>query len=384
MRGVTGEVVTMSNGEIDRLLSLAANRSKDARNELASAMVDFFMHPDERLSDQQRALMGDVLAKLLGEIEMDVRRNLADALVRSGIDLPDLIHALANDDISVAQPLLLDSPLIRDHALIEIVKNRTEEHRMTIAMRRNPSDEVTDALVERSGPDVIETLLRNQDATLSRRAMEFLVAESRRQDRFQEPLVARADLPADLAHRMYWWVSAALRRKILLSYKVDEEILDKSMERAALAASADLVDGQSAQARAQRLARRMAELGELTDNFLVTALRQQRITVFVAALAERAEISYKTAWQIVSDRGFESFLVLARAVDLTRDVLTSTVLLLAEARTAKAAQRPDIIHSILTMFDRLDRANCVRILRLWQRNADYQSAIESLERARAG
>lgn len=384
MRGGMSEVVTMSSGEIDRLLSLAANRSKDSRNELASAMVDFFMHPDERLSDQQRALMGDVLAKLISEIEMDVRRNLADALVRSGIDLPDLIHALANDDIRVAQPLLQTSPLIRDNELIEIVKHRSEEHRLTVAMRRNLSEEVTDALVERSGPDVIERLLRNQDSTLSRRAMEFLVAESRRQDRFQEPLVARSDLPVDLAHRMYWWVSAALRRKILLTYKVDEEILDRSMERAALAASADLVDGQSAQARAQRLARRMSELGELTDNFLVTALRQQRITVFVAALAERAEISYKTAWQIISDRGFESFIVLARAVDLARDVLTSTVLLLAESRSTNSVQRPDIVNTILTMYNKLDRENCLRVLRLWQRNVDYQSAIESLERARAG
>lgn len=374
----------MAEFDIQKLLALAATRSTSARNELASSMVDFFIDPADRLTDQQRALMNEVLSKLVVNVEMDVRRNLADALVTSGTDLPDLIRVLANDEIEVARPLLEKSDLLHDLDLIEIVKLRTEEHRMAIALRAHVSQPVADALVERSGPDVIETLIRNEDALLSRRAMEFLVAESRRFDQFQEPLLSRADMPADLAHRMYWWVSAALRRRILAEYTIDEQLLDRSMERAARMAVAEHADGQSAQARALKLTRRMAEQGELTDAFLVAALRQQRINVYVAGLAERAEISYRMAWQIVTDRGYESYVVLARAIDMGREALTSTILLLAEARASVGPQRPDVVQNILNLYARMDYENCRRVLRLWQRNIDYQSAIESLERAKAG
>src|SRR3546814_7261815 len=79
---------------------------------------------------------------------------------------------------------------------------RAEEHRMSIALRNDVSVAVAEALLKKSGPDVIEALIRNTDVMLSRRAMEMLVAESKRVDRFQEPLLARADLPPELAYRM--------------------------------------------------------------------------------------------------------------------------------------------------------------------------------------
>src|SRR3546814_17874489 len=79
---------------------------------------------------------------------------------------------------------------------------RSAETRRALALRNDVSAAVAVALVERAGPGVIEALIRNPDAMLSRRAMEMLVAESKRVDRFQEPLLSRADLPPELAYRM--------------------------------------------------------------------------------------------------------------------------------------------------------------------------------------
>src|SRR3546814_9310917 len=104
---------------------------------------------------------------------------------------------------------------------------------MAIALRNDVSAAVAEALVEKAGPDVIEALIRNPDATLSRRAMEMLVAESKRFDRFQEPLLSRADLPPELAYRMYWWVSAALRDYILKRFEIDPGKIDALIQSAA-------------------------------------------------------------------------------------------------------------------------------------------------------
>lgn len=373
----------MNHTDIDKLLALAADRSSEARKELVHAIVDFFLPDRYRLTEQQRALMADVLTKLVKTIEMDVRRNLAEMLLRSEVDLPELERMLANDEIEVARPLLESSKVLQDADLIEIVKKRTDQHRLAIAMRGQLSEPVTEALIKHGSPDVVEALIRNEDATLSRRAMEYLVAESRRLDRFQEPLLARSDLPAELAHRMYWWVSAALRRRILTDFDVSPEVLDAALQRATRQAVVETDDGQSLQARAHKLARRLQELGELTDSFLLQVLRQQRVALFLAGVCERAQIDNRVGWHVVSGRNLESFIVLARAIGMTRDVMAHIVLLLGQVNNPVAMQKPEVLTTILKLYDELDPAKAERVLKLWQLDASYVLAIDGVQHGAA-
>lgn len=364
--------------DVDGLLALAADRSHAARQSLMDTVVDLFLPQDSRLTEHERALMGDILAKLVKTVEADVRRHLSDRLVKADVDLPDLLVFLANDDIEVARPILEKGRFLRDPQLIEIVKARTDEHRLAIAIRDQVSADISDALIEYGNTDVVEALIRNEDAQLSRRAMEYLVAESRRVDRFREPLLNRADLPADLAHRMYWWVSAALRHRILKGFPIDETVLDTAMTAAARQSIAETDDANSVQARAQRLARKLMENRELTDLFLLNTLRQQRTTLFIASLAERGGLVFQLASRIVFDRGFESFIVLARSIGVGRETVTSIVLLLADVRNPEAARRPEILTAILKLFDAVPAEKARRILALWQRDIGYQEAIDDI------
>ena len=370
----------MAATPVTELLKLARTKSSEARSRLMENITDLFLSDSGRLSEHERALMSDILGKLIGQVEQEVRRELADALSRSGIDLPDIARLLANDEIEIARPLLERSGLLRDPDLVEIIRMRTDEHRMAITLREDLSEQVTDALVEYGGEDVIESLLNNHDAQLSKRAMEYLVAESRRADRFQEPLVMRGDLPGDLAYRMFWWVSAALRKRILTECEIDPVRLEHAMRRAAGAVIVDQDSEQSAYVRAQKLVRRMAENGELTVQFLVNALRQQRIAIYVAGLAELGGINFRTAWRIFSDPGGESFAILARAVGVERNQFTNMFLLAVQAREGASAKSPGVLNSILSLFDAVSEENAKGALLVWQRDSAYQTAIENLDR----
>ena len=114
----------------ERLLALAANRSRAARTELSASVIDLFLPAEDRLTDQQRALMNDVLGKLIGGVEVEMRQHLIDALLRSRMEMPDLEALLANDRLEVARPILERSSVIRDLDLISVVMQRAEEHRM--------------------------------------------------------------------------------------------------------------------------------------------------------------------------------------------------------------------------------------------------------------
>ncbi len=364
--------------KIDRLLDLAADRSRAARSELTDAIVDLFLPDRHRLSDHQRAIMTDVLRKLVGSLEIEVRQYLVEALLRGPDPLPELQAVLANDEIEVAQAVLERSRVLQDQDLIDVVRRRAEEHRMAIALRNDVSAAVAEALVEKAGPDVIEALIRNSDAMLSRRAMEMLVAESKRFDRFQEPLLARADLPPELAYRMYWWVSAALRDYILKRFEIDPTRIDSLIQSAARRGIAAHEIDDRLEARAIRLAERLHELGDLTNDFIRASLRQSRISLFVAGLAIRAKIDFATSWAILSDPGTDSVVVLLRAIDMPREMAASILMLLQRLRDGNAPQPPDALVRVMEAFDMMPIDRARSVLRLWRLDRHYRDAIDEV------
>lgn len=370
----------MISKELQDLLLLAKDKSEHARARLVENITDLFLSDDGRLSEHERALMSDILGKLVSQVETDIKKELASVLVSENIELPEIILKLANDQVEIARPLLEQSTLLRDPDLIQIIRMRTDEHRMAIAMREEISEPISNALVEFGSEDVIEILLNNHDAALSERAMEYLVAESRRIDRFQEPLIRRADLPGDLAYRMFWWVSAALRKHILSDFDVDPVVFDRAVRRAASVAIVDQDASQSTYVKAQHLVHRMAESGELSVQFLMNALRQQRVAVFVAGMAELAGVNFQTAWRIFSDTGGETFAVLAKAVGIERSQFTSIYLLVVQARDGSAPKSPGVIKGILELFDATSEDNARGALQIWQRDSAYQEAIDELDK----
>jgi len=365
--------------ELQELLLLAREKSSEARSQLVENITDLFLSDSGRLSEHERALMSDILGKLVSQVEAEIRKELSHVLATLNLDLPEIVSLLSKDDVEIARPLLEHSGLLKDPDLVEVIRMRTDEHRMIIAMRDEVSETVSNALIEYGGEDVIEALLNNHDSHLTKRAMEYLVAESRRVDRFQEPLLNRSDLPGDLAYRMYWWVSAALRKKILSDYKVDPVAFEHAVKRATQTVIVDCESDQSAYIRAQKLVRRMMENGELTIQFLINALRQQRVAVFVAGLAELSSISFRVAWQIFSDKSGESFAVLAKAIGVDRSQFTSTFLLVTQAREGGGAKSPGVLKDIIGLFDTTSVENAKGALQVWQRDNAYQAAIEQLD-----
>jgi uncharacterized protein (DUF2336 family) len=367
-----------SRSQVAELVDLARQKTAESRRLLLDNMSDMFIANENRLNDHERALMGDILVKLIGSIETAVRRQLSERLSDVDSTPPEVIRLLANDMIEIARPVLEKSKVLHNEDLIEIIRHRTDEHRLSIALREGIEEEVSDELVQYGDQDVIEALLKNPDAEISRRAMEYLVAESRRVDRFQEPLVNRADLPVDLAYRMYWWVSAALRRKIVMDFEVDELDIDAVIEDATKRAIAEHEPMDGSTAKAYKLVHKMWEQGELSVRFLIQALRQQRTQVFVAGLAVLANLTVTIARRIFSDKGGESLAIVCKAIGVTRSDFTTLFLLLQQARDPGQGQGTGVLNEILSLYDSIERNNAVVALRLWQRDADYQMALDDV------
>lgn len=363
------------------LLILAQDKSFSARSELVENISDLFLSPEGRLNEHERALMNDVLLKLIKTVEKSVKKELSKRLASIDEISPELAAKLANETIDIAEPMLLKSGVLKDEQLIEVIRNRSEAHRMAIAIRAYVSEDVSSELIENGSEDVVEALIRNENAKLSDLSVKYLVAESKNVDRFQEPLLNREDLPADLACRMYWWVSAALRRKIILEFDGDSAQIDDAIEMATKSAlkKNETLDGVMRAALA--LARELARKNELSITFLRRCLRQEKINLFVAGLSEMTGLDVKIIWRSIRERTGESLAIIAKSLDVDRDNFAKLFLLIAQSRSGGRARTTGLVNSILTLYDDIKVKNAKLAVRHWQRDFGYQNAILDMRNA---
>lgn len=361
------------------LIRLAQDKSDTARSELVENVTDLFLSSGGRLNEHERVLMDDILTKLISSVEQKLRRELSIRLV----DIPDLspgvAELLANDTLEISRPFLERSGALADEQLIEIVRNRTEAHRMAIAIRAHVSEDLSSEIIEHSDEDVIEALIRNENAEISKISMEYLVAESRSYDRFQEPLLSRGDIPAELAYRMYWWVSAALRRKIMSEFSVDETRLDDAIEMATKAVIQNHDEEDNAMATALRLVKKLALERKLNVDFMLTSLRQDKVNLAVAGLSELSGLDVVIIWRAFRERTGESMAIIAKSIEMEREHFMKFFLLVLQSRSGNQGRATKMLNSILSMYDTVDIKNAKAAVRYWQRDFGYQEALSQLK-----
>jgi len=371
--------------DLDSLIDLARQKSKAGRRALFATVRDLFLDAGEMLTDRERVLMGEILRKLVADVERSVRKELAERMAQRADAPHDLVVTLANDEIEVAHPILVDCKILEDIDLIEVIKHRTQAHQLAIARRRDISEDVSQALVDTGDTDVITTLLRNGDAVISRSLMEYLVAESKRVDTFQNPLLHREDLPADLARKMYWWVSAALRQHIVQTYNLDPTEIDDMVEGAVK----DVMEKDEAKAKARGIegneamafAQKMSQRGELTEEFLIETLRGGEVRLFEACFAQAVKLPPTLTRRLLYEPGGEGLAVACRAAGFERATYGMIFQLTRDAAGKSDGFDPRELARVTEFFDRVERGQANAVANRWRRDADYQDALRQIEEA---
>jgi len=364
--------------DLDALLDMARRKSRDGRAELFSTVRDLFSETGDALTERERALMGDILRRLVADVEVSLRRSLAEQLARDPRAPHALVVAMANDAIEVAHPILAASAVLGDGDLIEIVRHRTQSHQLAIASRRSISPAVSEALVETGDEDVITTLLNNEGAEISAAVMEYLVEQSRQVDRFQEPLVRRADLPQHLARKMVWWVSAALRHDLARNHGFDGELLDETIERTARAElGEDPADEEASPA--ERVVQQLKMGGRLDEQTMLQFLKHGEVQLFEAAFAAIAGIRIRLVRRILFERGSEAIALACKACAFQESTFRAIYRLSRDAIRRKGDNVEDEVDLALRLYRQIKPNHAQAVVRRWRRNPQYQYALNKLE-----
>ena len=135
--------------------------STERRVRTIQRLSDLLRSCAERLSPPQVGVFDDVLIRLLEHAGIRALNDLSIALADLPAPPQQTVRQLArHDNPAVAGPLLTKSPVLLDAELIEIAKNRSQQHLFAVANRQDLNEEVTDVVLKLAGREASRALAR--------------------------------------------------------------------------------------------------------------------------------------------------------------------------------------------------------------------------------
>lgn len=369
----------MTTFDSNYLLELARQRSAAGRSELAATVSDLFSGTGDQLTDRERSLMFEILHRIVKDAEMEVRKVISSRLADRDDAPVELVELLGNDEIDVAYPILTESSVLRDQSLIEIIRNRTLEHQMAVAIRHSVSEDVTDALVETGDERVIKTLLQNENANISKATMEFLVEQSERVDSFQEPILLRKELEPEMAKRMYMWVSAALRKYIVDKSGINLSDIDDLIEDAVFETVGDPRTQEDKLTKSEQLAQELQKEGKVSPELMIRALQDGEVRLFVNLISKGANLREELVMRFVLEPGGEGLAVACKALNLSDYEYQRVFSYCRKARPHQEEDQVKSVEAAIKFYRNIDKDSANEVIRRWRRDKNYLSALRDLE-----
>jgi uncharacterized protein (DUF2336 family) len=334
------------------LLVLARDPSPTARTALVSGLYDL-SHESAELPAVERALAVDVVLEIIKRAPTGVRQQVSERLARDPQAPKVLVLALARDaDVSVAYPVLIESSVLDESDLVEILRKSPPEHRCGTLQRESLSEAVASVAVQTGDPQVMRWLVENPGANISHSDMELIVQAARVEPELQKPLVNRSDLPADLATKMEAFLPDDLRQQIVDRHRVDTGALDQARANAETAAAA----AAEAERRAMALALEHRQAGTLDVELLMQTIRAGKLVEFEAFFARYARISLSAARRILAAQSGEGMAVTLKAPGVNKGIFSKIFMLNRQARDANTEVSAALARAS-EVFDRLQNAD---------------------------
>jgi uncharacterized protein (DUF2336 family) len=282
--------VSMASTPAD-LLSLAHSRDPDDRERLLNGMVEMCVQAEAEhtaLSPQVNHLIEDLFITLVEQAEHDIRRRLAERLADAAWAPSALVNMLALDEIEISQPIITYSPVLGEADLIRILVEATLDHQLAVARRPGLTATVVNEILRNGEPAVLTALAGNDTANIGAPALTAMVEHARRIVAMRSPLARHPRLSAELAVRLYAWVGESLKTALTSRFRLDPVALDAAIAEATRTAAGA---GPAAPIEEERddmdrsMVEKLKEAGQLRSGYLLRALREGRLNLFIHVLA---------------------------------------------------------------------------------------------------
>jgi uncharacterized protein (DUF2336 family) len=309
--------------------------SKDLRKELNGAeedgpehdarifgeVTDLFLSSVGRLGDSQIAAVDGVLAHLVDRVEAETAIQLSEALATIDRAPVQTVRKLAfHETPQVAAPVLRSSACLSESDLLEVVKNRSQQHLLAICNRTTLNEALTDALMRFGDVNVSNALAHNAGARFSECGYATLVGRAEKDESLAEKLGVRLDIPGNLLRELLGKVADVVRARFLTA------------SRPAVRPKARPSAGQNAPPRmkvdyteAHNEVVTLNRTGKLNDSMVNRFAVRGEYDLVVAAIALKADVKPEAVEPLLEPDRVYGLIVACKAARLTWSTTTMIV-----------------------------------------------------------
>lgn len=349
----TGRDIGDGAGSASPLLARAAAAAAHAPRRLTQSIDDFFIPDDARLDERMRATLAATLAAMVVLVEGDLRRHAARILGAGN----------AAESIADGAPILdrlIAAGVLGDAALMRELLARTRQDLLADTLPAATPDEPGAA-------SLLARLAASGDGAVARAALTLMAADARRRGFLDDHRLTATELPAELHHRLVWWVAAAIRDQLA------GPGADHALTEAALRHLGHHDESDRAEAAAMRLAAAIDAKPDELPALLTHAVGDRQLALFAALLGAVLRIDFATMREIVIERDANFWLAL-RAAGLDRPTIARLGLALAPDAEAFA----DALDAVMAVDVDAARGALAR----YALHPDFRSALTAVAAAR--
>jgi uncharacterized protein (DUF2336 family) len=347
---------------IPELDDVVRHGSSARRAETLRRIAALFADGASRFNDDHVQLFGDVLHRLIGEVDADARVELAHRLAPIGNAPRELVRRLAeDDDIAVARPILKQSQRIEQSDLIEIAQAQSQAHLLAVSKRRGIAEPVTEILVRRGDREVLRSLAENFEAQLSDASFVALIERTAEDGVLAEKIGLRPDVPPRLFRDLLLETTQAVQQRLLTSAKPEMQ----SEIRRVLAEASDTAKAKAAPrdySAAERTIHDLRQHGNLDEARLVEFAKNGQYEELVAALASLCEVPIDVVDRLLASDRLDPVLILCKSVDWGWQTVKAIVSAIPDGHAMSSGD----LDAAFANFERLSPTTAQRVMRFWQ------------------
>ena len=258
---------------------------------------------EAKLTDEERAHASKIMAIMAQDAAVLVRRSLAVALKNSNKLPREIANRLAQDVESIALPVILNSPMLTDADLVEIVRASPPSKQIAVASRETLSTTVTGAIAEYAVSAAVERALANDNALFDEEGLETSLERFGGISGVTAAMVHRNELPVSVTEKLVTMVTGELFDHLVNNHELPPQIAIDLAMGARERATIDIVEQAGRQRDLARFVQQLNLNGRLSPSLLMRGLCLGHLEFVEYAMAELGGISHQRMWLLMNDSG---------------------------------------------------------------------------------
>jgi len=339
---------------LNDLQKISIDQSSESRREALRRITDLFIVTSDMQSETDNAEFGDAISKIASNTDESARAELSHRIAKRPDTPRNLAFHLANDTITVAEPVLEHAINLTSEDLAAIARNHGQAHMLAICKRLNIDPQVTDVLVERGEEAVLKTVAKNNGAAFSRPGYETITKRAEYSLAINEALLKRPDFPNDLRPHVNTNVTNGYNQEFA-NTNVDSSLEEMSHDPSLN--SGDETD--KIRVPFKKEITLLYNSGNLQQDTVVRFSRAKCLGSTAFAIAMLVSLDIKTVYHCIFEGSPMTLAILCRALDFNNATFWEII----ELRKSAGKLPGNFLLEAGNILDTIDKNTSQRVLR---------------------